>query len=225
MNKKSKFQSMLPFWQRVIFVDWHGVLSNQLFWNSILSNQSHRVHSKLKQKSEELFKANKELVKKWMRGEVDSREILELMDLQYKEPYDFNYFQRKLNRDCRDMSFDVELIRFLQNYRMEFFLVLATDNMECFYENFGQKDGLLNRFDYVLCSSELGVLKSDSIYNFFSPWLYMHKMNFENAILIDDSEETCKSFQEAGGVSIHFKNTEELKNEFLQIVCNNKIID
>ena len=38
-------QLLLPFCRWVIFVDWHGVLSRDPFWTSILNNDRHRLRA------------------------------------------------------------------------------------------------------------------------------------------------------------------------------------
>lgn len=44
-----------PLFQRIIFVDWHGVISKDPFWTSILQDDSHPLRPQLEQKLGELF--------------------------------------------------------------------------------------------------------------------------------------------------------------------------
>lgn len=212
MKEKYQFQIALPFYHGVIFVDWHGVLCDKMFWHSILSKQSHRLHTRLKAKSEVLFRTKKEIVRDWMRGELNSQEVLRELGIQLPKQYSNKYLHRKLYRDCRETGFDAELLEFLQNFRSRYFVVLATDNMDCFFESLEQIKGLLDGVDFVLCSSELGVLKSDGVQKFFGPWLEAHRLNFKQAVLIDDSEDTCLAFREAGGISVLYRGVVDVKN-------------
>lgn len=195
-------------------MDWHGVLCNKLFWHSILSKRSHRLHSSLKTYSEVLFQTKKNLIKNWMRGELNSQEILQEIGMQLPKPYKDDYLRRRLYQDCRKAGFDSDLLEFLQDFRSRYFLVLATDNMDCFFESLDHMDGLLKGFDFVLCSSELGVLKSDGVREFFGPWLEAHRLTFNQAMLIDDSEDTCLAFSRAGGASVLYKSMDDVKNAF-----------
>lgn len=196
-------------------MDWHGVLSDKLFWHSILANRRHRLHSHLKNSSELLFKAKKDLARQWMRGEVSSQEVLEQMDFNATGRYDREYLRRQLYRDCRNMDFNRELMNFLREVYSHSFFVLATDNMECFYSSLSHIDELLDSFNFVLCSSELGILKSDGVREFFGPWLAAHNLTFKESILIDDSEDTCGAFRKAGGTSFLYTGLAELKRDLL----------
>jgi FMN phosphatase YigB (HAD superfamily) len=205
------FQIALPFWKRVVFVDWHGVLCDKPFWHSILLNPSHRLHAPLKTQSEALFRTKRELVRKWMRGEVRSQEIVKEVGLGSSEHFDDGYLHKKLYCDCRGMRFDAELMGILQEFRSQCFLILATDNMDCFFESLGYMDGLLSSFDFVLCSSELGVLKSDGVQKFFGPWLKAQNIGYQQAMLIDDCQKTCQAFRNAGGLSVVYEGVSKIK--------------
>lgn len=212
------FQIGLPLWQRVIFVDWHGVLCHQPFWHSILSKQSHPVHAHLKAATEVLFKSQRERVRSWMRGDLTSSEIIDSLEVPLPHRYRREYLKQTLLRDCRSMNPNSDLLRVLRSYAYgcQGWLVLATDNMDCFAESLESITGLLNVFDCVLCSSQLGVLKSDGVARFFGPWLDAHGLGFHQAVLIDDSENTCLDFERAGGISINFRNMQQVQAEIAQ---------
>jgi hypothetical protein len=46
---------MLPLWKRAVFVDWHGLLSREPFWMSIVGNRRHPLRSRLEVKLAEVF--------------------------------------------------------------------------------------------------------------------------------------------------------------------------
>jgi FMN phosphatase YigB (HAD superfamily) len=105
------------------------------------------------------------------------------------------------------MSYDRALLAELQKWRQNGFLVLATDNIDCFVEATNARPSLLAKFDGILCSSALGVLKSDSPSAFFGGWLARHGLSFADAVLIDDRHHNCARFSAAGGEAIVFRST------------------
>lgn len=211
-------QPSLPLYGKVIFVDWHGVLSHRVFWHNMLmstdSRQSAFIRSRkeLEGRCERLFGVQKDLVEEWMRGHVDSLSVLEQCGLFPSSRYSKDYYYRKLKESILELELDERLTTFLSGVRDNCFVVLATDNMDCFFENKRKIVGLCDQFDHILCSSEIGVLKTDSVEMFFGPWLRAHCLTFENAMLIDDREDNCNDFEKAGGFSFLYKDFESLPN-------------
>jgi hypothetical protein len=211
------FNSKLPLWDRAIFVDWNGVLSNDLFWASILSNVKHPLRPGLRTALQRIFD-NSELVNEWMRGTLSSRQIIDELNLALDKRFSNTFLERRLLQDCGRMLVNAALIAFLGDVAGRAFIVLATDNMDCFFQQISisrcsrRTRSLLNgnlqlrhigsRFDDVLCSSALGTLKSDNPIRFFGDWLYRHALSFSQALLLDDSETTCRIFERSGGTAI-----------------------
>lgn len=226
-------QSVLPLWDKVIFVDWHGVLSKDPFWMSILNKRQHPLHQQLSESVEKLFSQNDALICDWMRGKVKASEVIDSMDLVLHKPYNSSYLVRKLIEDCQLMRTNSGLSHILRKAQNNgAFIVLATDNMDCFFEQIQRsknrrrssrkssnlsKDQTLtmvetgNLFDDVLCSSELGALKREDPTRFFGDWLDSRSLDFKNALLLDDLEKNCKTFRSVGGSALHlsFKSWEE----------------
>lgn len=237
-------QSALPLWNKVIFVDWHGVLSRDPFWMSILNQRQHPLHQQLSDSVETLFSQNNTLISDWMRGKVKASEIVDSMDLKLHEPYNATYLVRKLIEDCQLMRTNSNLFHILRKAQNNgAFIVLATDNMDCFFEqiqrsrslkrNRQKLNNLTNKgnlslkdsvtlFDDVLCSSELGILKREDPSRFFGGWLKKLSLNFQNSLLLDDLEENCAPFRSAGGTTITVsKESLENSSNFIQSkICN-----
>jgi FMN phosphatase YigB (HAD superfamily) len=204
----------LPLWQYAIFVDWNGVLSNEPFWSSILGNPRHHLYREINVACKHLFdEQNIHLVHAWMRGAVDASQIAEALSIQTRNRVQPSYLLRKLYRDCRRMNCNQELLSVLQDAKRSCFLVLATDNMDCFSDQVLQIDDVRRSFDAILSSSVIGTLKSDSIERFFGPWLNAHAIPFERALLLDDSPSTCTAFQQAGGFAIHVRTAAQAISE------------
>jgi FMN phosphatase YigB (HAD superfamily) len=216
-------QLMLPFWNKVIFVDWHGVMSNSKCWNSIIYNKKHPLQESLFNAYSTLFMKEKDKVTAWMKGNLKSMDIIDDFNISSSDKRfkDINkYLNKKLESDCLNMTLNDGLVKILKHFSNKAFIVLATDNMDYFYKNVikckkkissaSVEDDLtfhfVTYFDHVLCSSQIGVLKSENSDVFFGNWLKQYNLTFENALLIDDSEKNCMKFKERGGKAYRIKN-------------------
>lgn len=194
---------------KVIFVDWHGVMSIDRFWHSILNDPKHPLHNSLSEATHILFNENDIIVREWMRGEKTFSDIINFLNLKLGVKFDSNYLLERALDDCSSMSINNELVEILESIQAHANIILATDNMDCFYEaissvfvdhtiNSQLKNGL-TVFDDILCSSNLGVLKSENPHMFFRGWLQENSLTFADAILIDDCHQNCNAFIESGG--------------------------
>ena len=207
------YNLFLPLWQRVVFVDWFGVLSTDLFWHSILGRETHPHHAPVEAAAKRLFARQPELVKSWMRGHVDSSTIVQQFDCPLDGRYKSNFLLRRLLDDCRSMTYRLELLRGIRRAIPKAHILIATDNMDCFASQLPRMPSLRGEVDDVLVSSKLGVLKTDSVEQFFGPWLRDHALTFANALLIDDNAQTCKAFQDLGGEAIVFRSVDATLEE------------
>lgn len=209
-----------PVRDKVIFVDWHGVLSRDPFWLSILHNSDHPLHSQLMNATEVLFQ-DETLIHDWMRGDVSANQVLEGLDIELDDSFPPGYLRRKLVEDCELMQVNQRLVQILRETRQQGIgIVLATDNMDCFQEAFLQARQQVSSttqsaaqpansfpriaplFDDVICSSAQQVLKREDPRRFFGSWLSEHALDFRDALLLDDLDINCRAFQRAGGNAI-----------------------
>ncbi len=208
----------VPLWRKVIFVDWHGVLSRDPFWRSILDG-NHPLKSRLEAKLTQVFSRDVPTVHEWMRGQLSSAEIISAMNIDLDGHYRDDFLHRRLDVDCRRMRVNVELFEILRVLRARFLIVIATDNMDCFARAF---DYVRNRSrrspeatrtltgwaifcDDIVCSSDVGRLKSEDPDGFFGPWLSAHGLSFADALLIDDRADNCEVFAKQGGYAVQWR--------------------
>ena len=203
------FPILLPFWHAAVFVDWHGVLCRDVFWFSILNDQSHPYYDRLRKATEHLFEHSPDLVQAWMRGQVTSEDVIRSLAIRLDRRCKSDFLKRRLRDDCRRMSAHPRLLQELQMIRRNCFVVLATDNMDCFVERLRVGRDLASAIDIVLCSSRMGVLKTDSVENFFGPWLAAHGLGFTSALLLDDNEDICTEFEAVGGKAVVVRSVEQ----------------
>jgi FMN phosphatase YigB (HAD superfamily) len=201
------FPCLLPIMRQVVFVDWHGVLSEDVFWFSILEHQRHPYRQQLKLETQKLFQHRMDLVHAWMRGELQSAEVISLLNVSLDRRTRADYLLRRLYSDCRKMRVNGDLLLELSKIRPSTFVVIATDNMDCFFDQIDSRRDIRSSVDAVLCSSNLGVLKSENIHLFFEPWLKQHHLSFSESLLLDDSIENCEAFRRAGGTAHVVKST------------------
>lgn len=225
--------SLLPLWNKVIFVDWHGVLSRDPFWMSILKKPHHPLNRQLTESIQWLFDQNDTLVRNWMRGNIKTTAAIGSMQIVLDKRYKSDYLSRKLVDDCQLMRTNARLLKILREAQNEALVVLATDNMDCFFESFrriqnrrrirqqsknlSEDESLtmtetVRLFDDVLCSSERGVLKHENPTHFFGDWLSRNSLDFRNALLLDDLEKNCTAFRSVGGSALRM-TIKSLENE------------
>lgn len=211
--------SQMPLCGRVIFSDWHGVLSRDPFWTSIRNSSTHPLHEQLEQGMAEVFDPARNTASDWMKGLLSSDQVISEMGIQLPRRFQADFLARRLDLDCARMKVNVALFEVLRVIRAEAMVVVATDNMDCFARSFTRarsrrrwrsrgRETLADWAficDDIICSSQTGALKSDEPNVFFGPWLAAHGMRFADAMLIDDRADNCAAFTTQGGAAIQWK--------------------
>ncbi len=216
-------QNTLPLYSSVIFVDWHGVLSRDQFWSSVLCNPSHPYQARLSHSMTKLFGSCNEVTTKWMLNQITSKDIVDLFLSEWGVSNTDKEFIRSqllgiLAADCRKMRVDSRLVGLLSELRQKAFVVLATDNMDCFAAALEVRPKIRSLFDSVICSCSEGVLKSHNPKRFFHPWLKSHGLTFSSAILIDDSISNCQAFRGLGGSAIHANSSADVEMKIAKLI-------
>lgn len=208
--RSSKWPSdQLILWRRVLFVDWHGVLSKAPLWFSIRSNERHPFRARLEPKTAELFRNQWQTVDDWMRGRYTSEEIVELLAIEQPHSARSDYFLRQLYLDCKSMPMHEPLIRALHHAAASWNIVIATDNMDCLVAMARQRRDIRRFSDDLISSSDVGVLKAEDPVGFFGAWLDRHGLMFADAVLLDDGKDNCRAFERAGGSSRFVRSPDE----------------
>ena len=209
-------QPALPLWRHVVFVDWHGVLSRSPFWSSIVTDPRHPLNRPLRARLGRLF-GDLDVMTAWMTGARATPDVVAAMGVENVPRYGTDYLCRQLERDCRSMRVNVELLRALQPVRERAFVVVATDNVDTFADVFRRlaarpstvaPDDSLGAWatacDDLLCSSDVHALKGSDPQAFFGPYLAACGLGFADALLIDDRSDNCTAFRAAGGTALRW---------------------
>ena len=209
----------VPLWGRVIFSDWHGVLSRDPFWVSIRGSAAHPLHARLEAGMAGVFASERGIANEWMKGLLSSDQVIAEMGIQLDKRFRDDFLGRRLDLDCARMHVNAELFQVLRVMRAEASVVIATDNMDCFARAFDQarrrRQSLAREretladwaviCDDIICSSQVAALKAEDPQAFFGPWLATHGMGFADAVLIDDRADNCAAFTACGGTAIRWK--------------------
>ncbi len=203
--------------KKVIFIDWHGVISDDIFWSQILNNTKHPYNSQLDKIVGSIFNSSM-ILRQWMKGNISSLDIIRQFYFSKIQATNDTYWLDELKQSCASPSFSKELVNIMRNLKDEYFIVLATDNMDCFYDKIC-KNTEFQFLDDILCSSEIGFLKGENPKSFFLPWLDKNNLYISESILIDDRAPNCLAFENIGGSSYIVSDkkdlTQFLKNEFI----------
>jgi hypothetical protein len=206
-----------PLTPRVIFSDWHGVLSKDPFWTSIRGSTAHPLHGPLEAGMAGLFADG--TADEWMRGRLSSDQVITGLDIPLDRRFRPDFLARRLDDDCARMTVNADLFDILRTARAEAIVVVATDNMDCFDRTFRAALTRPRRrppacetladwaaiCDDLICSSNAGTLKAEDPRAFFGPWLTAHGLGFADAVLIDDRADNCHAFTSHGGTAIRWK--------------------
>jgi hypothetical protein len=209
----------VPLAGRVIFSDWHGVLSRDPFWVSIRDSATHPLHDQLEAGMAGVFASGGQTANEWMKGLLCSGEVIAEMGIRLDRRFRDDFLARRLDLDCARMKVNAPLFEVLRRMRAEAMVVIATDNMDCFARAFERARRRRSRrareretladwaiiCDDIICSSKAGALKSEDPQTFFGPWLAAHGVGFADAVLIDDRADNCAAFTGQGGAAIQWK--------------------
>jgi FMN phosphatase YigB (HAD superfamily) len=209
----------VPLSGRVIFSDWHGVLSRDPFWVSIGGSAAHPLHAPLEAGMAGVFASERGLANEWMTGLLSSDQVIAEMGIQLDRRFRDDFLGRRLDLDCARMRVNAGLFEVLRAMRAEAMVVIATDNMDCFARAFQKARHPRRRrvqpwetladwaviCDDIICSSDVAALKADDPQAFFGPWLDRHGVGFPDSILIDDRADNCAAFTDCGGTAVRWK--------------------
>jgi FMN phosphatase YigB (HAD superfamily) len=214
--------AQLRLWPRVLFVDWHGVLSDASLWYSIRSNDRHPFRQRLELKTNHLFRENWPMVAAWMRGDYSSESIVNYLDITPPASARSDYFLRKLYSDCRRMPIYEPMVEALKWARTSSYVVIATDNMDCFIDAARERRDIRRFADDIISSSDVGVLKAEDPHGFFGGWLHDHGLTFADALLVDDGKDNCRAFSDAGG-DAHYVSSPPNASEVIRTIVQESL--
>lgn len=181
----------------LIFIDWDGVLSNQLLWHSFKEG-SPKERFLIEEIKKKMFESQDLYLDAWKRGEITSEQFVH--DTAELVGEDERVLWFRFVDDCKTMGFaDLGYLDVIEELRRYARVMIATDTGEHFRRFVAphlQLDGL---FDDLLISAERGCFKKEPE-RFFEASL--DEIQSGRALIIDDTEGVCRAFMDLGGEAI-----------------------
>ncbi|TQF27391.1 hypothetical protein UNPF46_30895 [Bradyrhizobium sp. UNPF46] len=171
-----------------LLVDFNGTISDDNFWRSLPAQEAEEVQRKL-------FVENRDLVRRWMRGQVTSNYVVDYL-------HDATRIEAQLLRDilitdCQTAFIDNEILQLIRLLRVRLRVFLVTGNMDCFKAHTVRALRLYDVFDDLVISSDIGMLKTDD--SFFDWFGVKYQIPITDCYLLDDDLKTGLAFAHAGG--------------------------
>lgn len=185
---------------KIVFIDWNGTLSHSRFWEQ-LSDPTHELHETHEKLENWLFKENYSLIDDWMLGKLTAEEICQRIGNGITEQHQQIF--ESLVTSCQSMKFcDPRVPTLVSNLRKSGKkIVIASDNMDVFRRFTIPALQLSKIFDGFILSNEMGFYKyksSGGNLPFFDKYLNSQGLSYQNAVLLDDSEEKTGTFNRLG---------------------------
>jgi len=206
---------------RVVFIDWNGTLSASKFWGH-LEKSAPKVFASIENT---LFGNLRNLIKPWMKGEIDSEYVIRMISdrsgLSYTKVFDeFIY-------SCINMKYVSSKVPTLINKlkKTGSKVVIATDNMDSFTRWTTRYMNTHSLFNDVLNSHDLRGMKKDTNNRgksiFFSNYFKKHDIKPGESILIDDSNDDIETIESFGINYIHTKPAKGLLPALRKLISHN----
>lgn len=186
---------------KIVFIDWNDTLSKSKFWGH-LEDSTEKDKEMFTKIEDALFCQLRHLIKPWMRGEVNSEDIINEISARTGYPYK-DVFDEFI-KGCQTMNYvSEEVLPLIQNLKHKGVkVIIATDNMDSFHRWTVPALKLNEIFDGILDSYTLRALKND--FNemnkslFFDDFFKDSGFRPGESVLIDDSEDKDGKIQSYG---------------------------
>ena len=197
--------------QKILFVDFNGVISYEPFWKSMCA-EDHPLHRFYEPIEGLLFRGENKiegLVDDWMLGKYTSEQVHQLLSERTGAPYQpiFELFCE----DCGRLDISKQILQGIQALRKNWHCILRTDNMDTFDRfTLPANPYLAEAFDEVHCSYSLRQLKKTDGGKYFVTTATRLGIGMGSCALIDDSGSNCRLFESLGGRAYRTQNEAEV---------------
>jgi FMN phosphatase YigB (HAD superfamily) len=172
---------------KTLFVDFDGTICFDRFWQNLSYDEYALVE-------DILFKQNRDMIVDWMRGTYTAEDINHFVSEKTGIPYErlWGVFVD----GCKSMVVSQDILKQIDRLRGRYYTVLVTGNMDSFDRFTVPSLKLAEYFDIIVNSYTEQVLKFENDGATFKKYL---KGNMNDAILIEDSQKSCDTFERLGG--------------------------
>ncbi len=204
-NLKSAMES------KTILFDFDGVLCKERFYKKTLLPK----HTDLYNWIQINIFGDKEMVQRWMKGEINSYKVNSLINRNTK--FDYELLKKLYEESVRNMRLEKEVLGIAKSLKESGCKVgIVTDNMDTFTTITVPNHNLKTVFDVIVNSADYGILKKEENGKLFDIALASLESTIEESLLIDDSEEIVELYKKKGGSGFVYKDPATLKS-FLNI--------
>jgi len=194
---------------RTVLFDFDGVLCHGRFYEKALLPEHREVRDWLQAN---VF-GDKELVRKWMRGQVGSVEVNRL--IAQNTNIEYGTLARLFEESVVGMELDKEVLAVAESLKRAGRKIgLVTDNMDVFTKITVPNHRLDSLFDVIINSADHGVLKNEDGGRLFDIALSALGEDVGDSLMVDDSAATIELFRQKGGQGFVYRDAAGLK-EFL----------
>ncbi|MDE1970885.1 MAG: hypothetical protein KGI50_04915 [Patescibacteria group bacterium] len=193
-----------PFHKPILFVDFDRTLCHDRFWRSANPHLYSQIQNVL-------FGDHRIRVHAWMEGVYTSEDIVEFLAQECSVP--FRDLWDILVHDCETMHVSLRTLADINALRDHFWVVLFTDNMDCFSRFTVPALHLNDYFDEIMNSYDAKTLKKNLL-----PQM-MASVPDQTCCLIDDGEAICMLCEELGGVAYRITSEKTLDHHLAVIAA------
>lgn len=198
---------------KVVFLDWNGTLSNSFFWEHMRASDDSEVLELYNLWDKALFNKPKEYIQDWMRGSFTTEEVLS--EIANETDTEYKKVLREFIKGCESMEYvSNEIPSIVETLKRDgYYVVIATNNMDCFTRwtvPFMKLDKL---FDEILNSYYLRGLKHDTKNGksvFFEKFFEEYNVTPQDCIFLDDSLDKEGYIASLGIKYVQIKNSKDL---------------
>lgn len=199
---------------KVIFLDWNGTLSDSFFWEHMRKSENQSIKDLYDLWDRALFSRSKEYIQEWMRGLKTTESVLKEISIETGTEY--GLILKEFIKGCESMTLvSEELPEIIRKLREKgVYVVIATNNMDCFTRWTVPSLCLDTMFDEILNSFDLKGLKNDidvggeSI--FFKDFFLENAISPRECIFFDDSVDKGDFISKMGIRYVKVGGVEEL---------------
>lgn len=197
---------------KVIFVDWFGVSSNDNSWGDIPHDDP--LYQPTQDIITKSFGADDHThVSAWMKGDItDHQAISDLLPNNTAEQV--TQIIRRHDTYMDGLDYNTALYDQLKEYYKTHYIALATDNFGMFDDCIESFD-CASVFDAYINSYRIRALKAQNPQTFFGTYLQTINKTFADSILIDDRSDNIKAFEAQGGTGVLYRYEKNSTDEML----------
>ncbi|MDP1760261.1 MAG: hypothetical protein Q8L01_02310 [Candidatus Woesebacteria bacterium] len=204
--------------KNILFIDFNGVISFNLFWVTI-KNPKHALYKYFSKIENFIFRDNKDVAIRWMSGKLTTEEVHDMLSKALRiRSKDAQTIQKLFIEDCKNIDISDKILSKLSKLKKLYRVVLVTDNMDTFHRfTVPNNPQLMTVFDEIHDSYNRGKFKKTNDGELFLEICEKYGIPVKSCILIDDSKNNCAYFSALGGRAYTPKSEMEVLNILKEI--------